>query len=335
MPLYSRVSSFLSGPIKRNVSLQILSDLHLEVGQQYSLFDFPRAAPYLILAGDIGRLSSDYDAYLSFLASKCCNRFERVFLVLGNHEFYGSSHDEVIDIATSKLEQEPTLNGRLVVLHRRRFHLPGTGITILGCTLYSRIGLGAEREAVKSKVKDFQRIEGWTVDKHNAEHEADLSWLHQELEHIRHERAPAASKAAGGQHRRVVVITHYAPCIHGTSDPRHANNMWNSAFATDLLPDAESAHEPAWESSPLCDVQWWIFGHTHFTTRFQRNGVSMISNQRGYVLHGNAVERNERQKKAQFLLKSRPCIGQWLVSKSAGGSDNKRNQFCPNKTILV
>lgn len=42
---------------------------------------------YLILAGDIGRLQ-DYDGLAQFLATQC-ERFERVFFVLGNHEFYG------------------------------------------------------------------------------------------------------------------------------------------------------------------------------------------------------------------------------------------------------
>src|SRR3954465_12501273 len=70
-------------------SCQILSDLHLEVGQQYGSFKIPPAAPYLILAGDIGRLI-DYDAYLGFLAIQTTN-FDKVFLVLGNHEFYSLS----------------------------------------------------------------------------------------------------------------------------------------------------------------------------------------------------------------------------------------------------
>ncbi|KAI1780508.1 hypothetical protein F4818DRAFT_435713 [Hypoxylon cercidicola] len=45
------------------------------------------AAPNLILAGDIGLLSH-YDAYLDFLHNQTA-RYDRVFSVLGNHEFYG------------------------------------------------------------------------------------------------------------------------------------------------------------------------------------------------------------------------------------------------------
>lgn len=58
-------------------SYQINSDLHLEVGQQYSSILIPASTPYLVLAGDIGRLAD----YLTQI-----EQFELVFLVLGNHE---------------------------------------------------------------------------------------------------------------------------------------------------------------------------------------------------------------------------------------------------------
>ncbi|KAK7605630.1 hypothetical protein BKA81DRAFT_226280 [Phyllosticta paracitricarpa] len=75
----------------RSPKFQIVSDLHLEVGQQYSSFDIPASAPHLILAGD-------YDAYLGFLRRQT-EQFETVFLVLGNHEFYGITFGESIELA--------------------------------------------------------------------------------------------------------------------------------------------------------------------------------------------------------------------------------------------
>lgn len=47
---------------------QIMSDLHFELGQQYSSFYIPSSAPYLLLAGDIGRLVH-YHLFLTFLHS--------------------------------------------------------------------------------------------------------------------------------------------------------------------------------------------------------------------------------------------------------------------------
>lgn len=54
------------------MSFQINSDLHLEVGQQHFSFQIPASAPYLVPAGDIGRLI-DYDSYLDFLKLRLNN----------------------------------------------------------------------------------------------------------------------------------------------------------------------------------------------------------------------------------------------------------------------
>ena len=77
--------TFIRSLVKSKTSFQILSDLHLEVGNAYSTIDVPAEAPYLILAGDIGRLV-DLADYAKFLERQI-DRFDLIFLVLGNHEF--------------------------------------------------------------------------------------------------------------------------------------------------------------------------------------------------------------------------------------------------------
>jgi predicted phosphodiesterase len=271
-------------------SFQVLSDLHLEVGQQYSTFQIPVSAPYLILAGDIGRFS-DYSPYLAFLKIQC-SRFAKVFLVPGNHEFYGTSHGDGLELAR-KLETEPDLDGRLVLCHQRRFDVPGSDITILACSLWSHIPDDAQ-DAVRMKVNDFKKIKDWSVEAHNHAHQSDLEWLRAEVEAIRHQQnTPAGDNydgrtdGKGGRFfsqnhqskpnkRSILIITHHAPCKDGTSEPRFASNPWNSAFATDLL---TGSHE--WQ-----DVKLWIFGHTHYSTEFIKDGIRVLSNQRGYVLPG-------------------------------------------------
>lgn len=254
-------------------SCQILSDLHLEVGQQYGSFNIPPAAPYLILAGDIGRLI-DYDAYLGFLATQTTN-FDKIFLVLGNHEFYGFSFTAGLEQAR-KLEQEPVLSGKLVLLHQKRFDIPNSKTTILGCTLWSNIPEEA-REIVRIKVKDFEKIDGWTVDTHNAAHESDLLWLRAQTEQLQQENK---SKAKGWSNRDIMVITHHAPSMQDTSSPKNVDNPWSSAFASDLL-----------DGMDWGDVKVWVFGHTHFSTEFWRNGIRVLSIQRGYVLPGRIEGR--------------------------------------------
>jgi predicted phosphodiesterase len=249
-------------------AFQILSDLHLEVGQQYFSFKIPPSAPYLILAGDIGRLI-DYDSYLAFLATQTA-QFDQVFLILGNHEFYGLSFPVGLEEAR-KLEHEAVLGGKLILLHRKRFDVPNSETTILGCTLWSKVPEDA-KDVVRMKVKDFEKIEGWAVDDHNVAHESDLNWLNDQVQAIQQQNK---SRAKGEARRNVLVVTHHAPSMQETSCPRNVNNPWTSAFATDLLEDGN------WG-----DVQVWVFGHTHFTTEFEKYGIRILSNQRGYVLPG-------------------------------------------------
>ncbi|KAF3481125.1 Ser/Thr protein phosphatase superfamily protein [Arthroderma uncinatum] len=252
--------------------IQILSDLHLEVRNQYSSFQIPAAAPFLILAGDIGQLS-DYRGYLQFLSNQC-RQFERVYLVLGNHEFYGVSRHEGLKLAAS-LEQEPEVRGKLSILNRTRVELPGfPNITLLGCTLQSRIPPESV-EAVSGRVKDFHRIKDWSIEDHNAEHREDVEWLRDQITSLRD--GDRASNLEG--QRSIIVITHHAPCINESSRPEHVQNPWTCSFATELLDQAVS---PA--NAIFSQVQHWVFGHTHYTTSFIKAGVRLVSNQRGYTV---------------------------------------------------
>ncbi|OAR00235.1 hypothetical protein LLEC1_06455 [Akanthomyces lecanii] len=253
--------------------IQILSDLHLEIGQQYASFTFPATAPYLLLAGDIGRLL-DYHDYLSFLQAQTA-RFEVVFLVLGNHEFYGLTYEDALAKA-GRLMDEPALDGRFVLLDKTRWDSPRSSLSILGCTLWSFIP-DDKIDIVQSRVKDFKRIGDWTPATHNSLHAQEAAWLRSEVANL--------TAATLQKPRNVLVVTHHAPCIDGTSQPEHAHNTWSSAFATEMLASGD------W--SP---VKTWVFGHTHYSTDTVRNGVRIVANQRGYVmpLHSNrsAVNNN-------------------------------------------
>ena len=88
-------------------------------------------------------------------------------------------------------------------------------VTLLGCTLHSYIPPEAE-EGVRDVIKDFRRIEKWTVADHNAEHARDVKWLEDTIREIRQTDAQT-----GAKQRRIVVVTHHAPLTKGTSKPAH------------------------------------------------------------------------------------------------------------------
>ncbi|KAK5996596.1 putative GTP-binding protein EngB [Cladobotryum mycophilum] len=194
---FKSVSSRLSKTPQGEI--QILSDLHLEVGNQYSTYAFPVTAPLLLLAGDVGRLV-DYDEYLAFLRRQV-SRYENVFLVLGNHEFHGLSYEAGVGSA-ERMAEEPSV-------------------------------AGASYRDVQSKVSDFQRMGSWTAERHSRVHAQEVAWLRGQIAEL------AAQSNEHNFRRRVIIATHHAPCIRGTSSPEHVGSPLNCAFATELLDDGD------------------------------------------------------------------------------------------------
>ncbi|GAB7337509.1 hypothetical protein MBLNU457_g2833t1 [Dothideomycetes sp. NU457] len=191
--------------------IQYMSDLHLErLDYQYTLTP---AAPNLLLAGDIGRLS-DTAKYRSFL-THCSTQFTKILLVAGNHEYYGTSHSQGHQLLNS-ITNDPATQGKILFLHRATYDVPDTDITIAGCTLHSRI------DDRTSLTNDFKRIREWSVDQHNAEHGADMAWLKSTLAQV-------------GEGRRVIVATHYAPEVEGSCHPMYRGSKLNQCFASDAL----------------------------------------------------------------------------------------------------
>jgi len=166
---FSRVAVNDAGP---TIAMQVMSDLHLEIGRSYQTFDITPRAPYLLLAGNVGRLQ-DYDLYCEFLQRQCA-RFKHVCLILGNLEFFGLSRTEGLTLAES-LQAEPGLCQKLKILNRTRFDLTPR-ITILGCTLQPYLQSQA-RDTIQQKVSEFVRISRWTVNDHNSEHRSDVRWV--------------------------------------------------------------------------------------------------------------------------------------------------------------
>lgn len=182
---------------------QLMSDLHCErqldaTTHQYAIPDIPKRAPYLILAGDIGRLC-DRGA-LKCMLRQLCSTFERVLLVPGNHEFYGTSRQEGLRIGE---ELSTELGDNFVLMNRRRVDLGGA--VVLGCTLHSHIPEGSH------PTNDFIRIQSWSVKDHNDEHRRDLSWLEKMLSEV----------AASRPDVRVIIVTHYAPTYQKICHPKH------------------------------------------------------------------------------------------------------------------
>lgn len=251
------------------MDIQILSELHLESPKAYDFYELTPTAPHLALLGDIGCVCDP--GYFTFLA-KQLKQFRIVFHVIGNHEPYGSSWASTIAELRAFQEENRRQRtadsslGEYVFLDRDEYHLPEYNVTILGCTLFSRVPQ-ASLEDVSFGLNDFFRIDAWTVEQHVSAHERDLAWLNSRVSALAQELPD----------RRIVVFTHHSPTIdHRTVNPRTAGNKISSGFATDLR------GETCWNGS---NVMLWAFGHTHYNFAHwedEKCGTTVFSNQRGY-----------------------------------------------------
>ncbi|TGZ83890.1 hypothetical protein EX30DRAFT_338489 [Ascodesmis nigricans] len=270
------------------MQLQILSDLHLETTPSCRyIFPFPATAPSLALLGDIGNTRDP--EYFEFLETQLW-RFERVFLVLGNHEPYKSSWEAARRVVGEFEEKWNGIRekesgdggkqrGELVFLNRRRWDWGGREkeerVTILGCTLFSKIKM-AEMQNIRDVLKDFKQIKDWTVEGHLSAFEKDAEWIRNTVEEISLEDEKL------GRKRKIILLTHHAPTqLEGAHDPRHKHSpiKVESAFATELK------SETWWKRDGESGLRLVAFGHTHWNCDFvdEETGVRMVANQKGYL----------------------------------------------------
>lgn len=230
---------------------QLMSDLHLDQRPGYRV-PRPPSAPFLILAGDIGDpCSKEYRAFLG----DCASLYERVFLVLGNHEAYGTTVPHAVEAARKACRSADTA-GRVTVLDRERFDL-GPRLSVVGATLWTHVPAECSGE-VACSIADYAHIQGFGVAQSNAYHARDVKWLRGEL---------AAAEADGC---RLVVVTHHAPSHIGTSAPQHNGSPLQSAFSTPL------------DTLLRSPVAVWVHGHTHHSHAQKRDdGTLLVANQLG------------------------------------------------------
>ncbi len=104
------------------LSIQIISDIHLEIVKRFTII--PRA-PYLALLGDIGDPGSE--RYSDFLREQT-RLFEKVFVLVGNHSCYGRTPAIASQLISEICEKDPE---HLVLLDKTSYEIDET-YTVIG-----------------------------------------------------------------------------------------------------------------------------------------------------------------------------------------------------------
>lgn len=225
------------------MQIQFISDLH----DKYP--DIQPTCKYLALLGDIGNPSSK--SYSNFL-HKMSERFEKVFVVSGNHEYYChtlTSCDNVIDRVCDSTPNCIYLNNRSILID---------GFLIVGTTLWSNI-----EDKTVSYMNDFKYI-----------YESPSKMLTPETYRKKHYDAVQFISSQVDKNYPTVILTHHAP--HIVMNGEYINSGHCSGFTTNLT------HLNKKHQNILC----WLSGHTHQCLTTVQDGVICSSNCMGYSGEG-------------------------------------------------
>ena len=74
--------------------------------------------------------------------------------------------------------------------------------------------------------------------------------------------------------KHIVVVTHHLPTLEIVAS-RHKGSLLNSAFATELCDFIADSR-----------IDVWIYGHSHANIDTVIGNTRIVSNQMGYVYHG-------------------------------------------------
>ena len=227
------------------MKLQIYSDLHLE----FARFEPATSdADVVILAGDIDIKSRG--VHWANDTFQC-----PVIYVCGNHEYYGGHIDRTLQkMRDAAAHHVHVLENEALILDQTRFL-----VTTAWTDYSSTSDVVASKRAAWECMNDFAVIradEGYRrlyPDDLITKSKAAFAWLTRELE-----------KPFDGQ---TVVVTHHAPVLDYVGDKLPENLI--AAYAND------------WPEL-LAKADLWVYGHTHVSADFLKNGCRVISNPRGY-----------------------------------------------------
>jgi Icc-related predicted phosphoesterase len=226
--------------------LQLLSDLHFEFhrdgGRAFVDSLDPGGIDVLVLAGDVAVAEGLLPA-LALL----CGRFRdaSVVYVHGNHEFYGSDRDFVLDITGQAQAANPNLvwlDSSGAILH---------GFNFLGSPLW--FPRAAADERLKDAMTDFSAIEDFE------------SWVYEE-------NAKAVAYFEEQLCPGDIVVTHHLPSQRCVAH-RFVGHPLNPFFVCDLTALIVKRRP-----------RLWLHGHSHSSMRVQIGETTVLCNPFGYAV---------------------------------------------------
>jgi predicted phosphodiesterase len=259
--------------------IQYLSDIHYDKFN-HTKFKIKKAkgAEVLIIPGDLGNPFTK--SFYQFIKVQS-EQFKKVIFVPGNHEFFTHhiiNPNTTYDDTLQKMREIDMKIDNLSILDKRYIDLiiDNRPLRIFGCTLWSHT---PQKYLDKMRnFPDYRRIKynnnhKLTPEITNQLHRNDVNWLENQLNIMRNLK----------DKMDCIVVTHHTPLIHGTCNPIFLKNKkgdfcratrYNYMFSSNL------GH--LFKPIDSCTTnKVWLFGHTHWKTRFRFGDFLMCQNHLG------------------------------------------------------
>lgn len=252
------------------MDFQYVSDLHLEFYEdELNLTDIIiPVAKNLLLLGDIGYyIDNNYQS----LIRQASQAFEKVFVILGNHEYYCikgniNNLDNYVDI----------INQYNNVYFMNDSYLEFDDFIILGTTLWSCIPKD-KRFLIEEKLGDMSHIVDWNVNKLNITHHNSVIWLKNTLNSLNFNNKP------------IIVCSHHIPSYNCISK-KYLDHPMNCGYASKL--DYIMKKYP---------IKYWFCGHSHYSIDKTIFNTRVLSNPRGYPENNNVNYENDKYSKTAAI----------------------------------
>ena len=232
---------------------------------EFGNLDIP-GGDVLILAGDIVNVKEMTDGtpqgkyYIQWLED-VANKYNKVFMVLGNHELYGGR----LDTTAAKLREIIDVENSNITLLDNSYETY-EGVNFIGATLWTNYDCEdvGKMHTAKKAMTDYYVID---VNENGdkllpsdtiAKHKETLEYLNTTLRELEGE---------------TVVVTHHAPHPQSLSGD-YVDDELSAAYHSDLN-EFIGTHKD--------NISVWTHGHIHHTNDYKVAGVRILSNPRGYA----------------------------------------------------
>jgi hypothetical protein len=255
--------------------LQYASDIHLEVdAPSFSILIEP-VAPDLALCGDIGSPWSP--VYAEFL-KWCSERWTRVFLISGNHEYFTSDPSKTYEDTENQIRRVATAAGpNVIYLQRSSYSIDAYKIMVIGATLWSELDI-RRWDQMSSGMVGYPGCRGeynaiYMRDEYTDQvrniHPSDINKIHSRDREF-FTRFLNSTWGSVPEGWRVIVLSHHLPSF----------SMNSAEFTHHPLVCCYASNLDALIKEP---VVAWICGHSHtaMTRRFD-TGPLVTLNPLGY-----------------------------------------------------